>query len=160
MKHISSLQNKLVKEVVALRTKAKARKEKGHFIVEGQRELQLALQAGFEAETIFWCAEIFSIEAFQKWQSTLHKKIECIQVSLEVYHKIGVRESTEGVVGIVAQKNGDLYIHTYRHKEDTGNCKIPFRDGNGSSNRCHNTIPNSGVPTFFDQPSHFKESKH
>lgn len=108
MKHISSLQNKLVKEVVALRTKAKARKEKGHFIVEGQRELQLALQAGFEAETIFWCAEIFSIEAFQKWQSTLHKKIECIQVSLEVYHKIGVRESTEGVVGIVAQKNGDL----------------------------------------------------
>lgn len=108
MKHISSIQNNLIREVVALQSKAKTRKEKGLFIVEGQRELQLALHGGFEAKTIFWCAEIFRTGEFEKWQSKFDEKTEYVRVSHEVYQKIGMRENTEGVVGVLLQKNKDV----------------------------------------------------
>lgn len=108
MKHISSTQNKIVKELILLQTKVKVRKEKLQFTVEGQREIHLAHLAQYNIETIFWCSEIFDESQFMLWQRQLNQDVEIISVSLAVYQKLVVRDSTEGVVGIVNQKDHHL----------------------------------------------------
>jgi len=108
MKHISSIHNQSVKHVVALQAKAKARKESGCFTAEGLRELQLAFIAGYEATHIYWCPEILNDDAFKSWITKFNLKSEIVSVSLEVYRKMVMRDSTEGVIGVLKQKNNIL----------------------------------------------------
>ena len=55
---ITSLQNPKLKRLLELQGKSSARREAGLFVVEGVRELGHCLDAGYEAETVFWCPEI------------------------------------------------------------------------------------------------------
>ena len=48
---ITSLQNTRVKRVVQLQQKSSERRRSGLFVVEGQRELQHCLEAGYEARS-------------------------------------------------------------------------------------------------------------
>ena len=48
MKQITSIQNPFVKNLVLLQDKAKARKQSGTFIIEGQRESEVAVKGGYE----------------------------------------------------------------------------------------------------------------
>ena len=108
MKHIASTQNKAVKNIVALQSKAKARKETKSFIAEGLRELQLAFTAGYEAMHIYWCPEILEEGAFKKWIGKFSVESEVTAVSTDVYRKMVMRDTTEGVVGVLKQKDAKL----------------------------------------------------
>ena len=44
MKQISSVQNPFIKSLVLLQEKAKARKQTGTFLIEGQREISIAIK--------------------------------------------------------------------------------------------------------------------
>ena len=55
---ITSPSNPKIKRLLALQQKSSARREAGLFVVEGQRELQHCLDAGFEIDTIFVCPEV------------------------------------------------------------------------------------------------------
>ena len=50
---ISSLQNPHVKHLVQLQQKSAERRRTGLFVVEGQRELQYCLAAGFTVQELF-----------------------------------------------------------------------------------------------------------
>ena len=51
---ITSAQNPKVKRLLALQQKSSERREAGLFVVEGRRELERCLAAGFEVQTVFW----------------------------------------------------------------------------------------------------------
>ena len=55
---LTSAQNPKFKRLVALREKSRLRRDEGVFVVEGRRELEHCLEAGFEVETVFVCPEI------------------------------------------------------------------------------------------------------
>ena len=55
---VTSAQNRKVKTLLALQEKARLRKEMGLFVVEGRRELEHCMRAGFEIDTLFYCPEI------------------------------------------------------------------------------------------------------
>ena len=55
---ISSSQNPKIKRLLALQKDSSLRRECGLFVVEGRRELQHCIDAGFEIDTIFVCPEI------------------------------------------------------------------------------------------------------
>lgn len=57
---ISSAQNPKIKHLLSLQEKSRLRKEEGLFVVEGVREVARALDAGYQAETLFVCPEIFN----------------------------------------------------------------------------------------------------
>ena len=59
---ITSGQNPKIKALLELQEKSRARREKGLFIVEGQRELDHCIAAGFVPDTIFICPEIYLSE--------------------------------------------------------------------------------------------------
>ena len=76
MKQITSIQNPFVKNLVVLQDKAKARKQSGTFIIEGQREIELALKGDYEIETLLFCPELSGKSENLNIQIAEHLKIE------------------------------------------------------------------------------------
>ena len=58
METITSAQNPKIKNLLLLQEKSRARREQGLFVVEGRRELEHCLSAGFTVRTLFVCPEI------------------------------------------------------------------------------------------------------
>ncbi|PKD20181.1 rRNA methyltransferase [Salegentibacter salinarum] len=105
VKQISSTQNKEVKHLLQLQEKSRLRRKEGMFLVEGQREIQLALKGKFELQAVYFCPNLISLEEVQKFTST---EIQITEISSEVYEKIAYRSSTEGVLAIFKTKKNSL----------------------------------------------------
>ncbi|MEO9891251.1 RNA methyltransferase [Aurantibacter sp.] len=107
IKHISSVQNALVKKVLLLKEKSRERKKTGLFILEGQRELQLALHGNYKIISLFFQEDLIELKAISNL--FLGDKIsEIISISKAVYQKLAYRETTEGLIAIVEAKDHDL----------------------------------------------------
>lgn len=101
MKEIISTQNPLIKQLVQLQEKARARKQSGTFLIEGQRELMLAKKGGYEIETVLYVPDMLEEREVKK----LAGKAELIIISREVYQKLAYRDTTEGVIAVAKAKS-------------------------------------------------------
>jgi len=101
IKYISSIQNPLVKNILLLKEKSKARKKQGLFILEGVRELNLVLKGNYHIASLLFYKELIS---FDKVQQLSSKDTELIEISKEVYQKLAFRSTTEGIIAIVNTK--------------------------------------------------------
>ena len=106
MKQITSIQNPFIKSLVLLQEKSKARKQSGTFLIEGKREIELALKGNYEIETILFLPEIISELQIAKFTNS--KTFELIEISKDVYQKLAYRDTTEGVLAIAKTKSLDL----------------------------------------------------
>ena len=104
-KHLSSLQNPIVKKILLLKDKARERKKTGLFVLEGKREIELAVKGGYKIQTLLFEPSLFTKEEVQ---SSFNFVSECISVSKEVYQKIAYRGTTEGAIAIVEAKKSNL----------------------------------------------------
>ena len=114
IKHISSIQNSLIKTIVLLKDKSRERKKKGVFVLEGKRELELAQKGNYQIQTILFYEDITAAAELQSIYNNL-STIELISITKEVYQKIAYRQSTEGVLAIATSKSHnleDLYFDT------------------------------------------------
>lgn len=105
MKQISSVQNPFIKSLVQLQEKAKARKQTGTFLIEGQREISLALKGDYTLQTILFVPEIIDYNTIQNFVS---QNVEYIEITKEVYQKLAYRDTTEGVLAIAETKSLSL----------------------------------------------------
>lgn len=111
-KTITSPQNPLIKQIVLLQEKSRERRKQKLFIIEGQREISLAIKGGYELDTILFCSEILTEDNFNELKKSLSSKVEIIEVSSEIYKKIAYRSSTEGVLAI--SKTKDLNLSSFK----------------------------------------------
>src|SRR5690606_3391937 len=102
MKKIESVQNPFIKSLVQLQEKAKARKQTGTFLIEGQREIELALKGGYEIETILFLPEIFFEEQLN---NLTNKQLNVIEISKDTYQKLAYRDTTEGILAVAKTKS-------------------------------------------------------
>ena len=102
MKQITSIQNPFIKSLVQLKEKAKLRKQTGTFLIEGLRELSLALKGNYEIETILFLPEL--IGKYQIYK-LVNQSTETIEISKEVYQKLAYRDTTEGIIAIAKTKS-------------------------------------------------------
>ncbi|AZQ44333.1 TrmH family RNA methyltransferase [Nonlabens ponticola] len=113
MKFISSPHNATIRLAEQLQRKSKARKKEGLFLVEGKREIQLALDGGFELTQLLICGEVF-LESSEFTRDQIEKHInikestEVIAVSSEVYEKLAYRSGTEGCIAFAKAKSQQL----------------------------------------------------
>jgi TrmH family RNA methyltransferase len=107
-KTISSLQNPLIKQLLQLSEKSRARKKTGLFVIEGQREIQLALKSDYLLSTVLFCSDILSEEDLYVLKEQANSKAQFIEISIEVYQKVAYRGSTEGVLAIAEAKELQL----------------------------------------------------
>lgn len=103
---ISSVQNPRIKRLLLLQQKSAERRRQGVFVVEGRRELQHCMEAGYEVESLFWCAALNAERPsfLEEYSGKAVRDMQCYEVSERVYEKIAYRGTTEGVVAIVRQR--------------------------------------------------------
>lgn len=105
MKQITSVQNPFIKLLVQLQEKAKSRKQTGTFLIEGKREIELALKGNYELETVLFLPEIISEEEINK---LTNQQLNVIEISKDVYQKLAYRDSTEGIIAVAKSKSLQL----------------------------------------------------
>jgi TrmH family RNA methyltransferase len=105
MKQITSSQNPYIKSLIQLQEKAKARKQSGTFLIEGIREIELAIKGKYEIETILICNEVTDFSKNPKIQKS---KSPIIEISKEVYQKLAYRDTTEGILAVAKTKSLQL----------------------------------------------------
>ena len=117
---ISSTQNPKIKRLLLLQQKSQERRKQGVFVVEGRRELEHCIKAGYEVESAFLSEELrvkseefatalLSLSPTAVANSslfTLHSSL--VTVSPQVYERIAYRGSTEGIMAIVRAKSHRL----------------------------------------------------
>lgn len=97
---ISSVQNPKVKRLLALQQKSSERREAGLFVVEGRREIERCLAAGFEVQTLFCTPEVASVVPQGAYDQYL--------VTPKVYERVAYRGSTEGMIAEVRTRQWQL----------------------------------------------------
>ena len=85
---ISSILNPFIKQLVQLKYKSKARKKSGLFLIEGEREITLALKGGYNIETILYYAELISLEQIN---ALTNRQVDIFEVSKDVYETVRAR---------------------------------------------------------------------
>lgn len=124
---ITSAQNPRIKNVVSLLEKSKARRELQLFIAEGIREFTACINNGYIIKNLLLNSGIYKtpqdfLSLLPDNLSTLINNISTFLCSPNVYAKIAYRESTEGVVAVVEEKN--LSVDDVGVRGRTG--KAPF----------------------------------
>jgi TrmH family RNA methyltransferase len=112
-KLITSVTNPLVKELFKLKEKARERRNSGSFLIEGKRELSLAIKSGYTIETLLFFPDLFSKSEASAME---HYNIEIIEVSKDVFQKLAHRETTEGVFAVVKSKPHNLEALKLKNK--------------------------------------------
>ncbi|MEO0572904.1 MAG: RNA methyltransferase [Bacteroidota bacterium] len=123
-KKIESLHNPLVKKILRLKEKSRERKKLGRFVIEGLREMELALKAGYELESLMICPEIMDASKMKKWGATT------IHLSHQVYEKVAHRGSTEGIIAIAKTKSHDIKRLRLRENPIILVAEAPEKPGN------------------------------
>ncbi len=116
-KQIVSIQNTYIKELVQLKEKSRIRKKKQLFLIEGFREISLAIQGGYELQTVLFVKAIIKETEIKKLLGPSISNIEVIEISNIVYKKLALRESTEGVLAV--SMNKDLTLNSIKFKNNT-----------------------------------------
>lgn len=107
MEKISSLQNPRIKQLIRLQTKAKERKDLGLTVVEGAREIRIALNHGYEPDCLFVYPDLY---AKSDYPQVLEQAPESkrIQLTQAVFEKIAYREGSDGLIALIRPKSHDL----------------------------------------------------
>jgi len=104
-KQISSSQNPLIRQLVQLKFKSRERKKTDQFLIEGEREIDMALKGGYILETVLYYPELVSEEQIKAFTN---QQINTIAVSKEVYEKLAYRDSTQGILAVAKSKTHDI----------------------------------------------------
>ncbi|MBR1706340.1 MAG: RNA methyltransferase [Bacteroidales bacterium] len=108
---VTSAQNAKVKNLLLLQEKSKARREQGLFVVEGRREVEHCLSAGFVPRTLFLCDTILpdsDREALSAQAERLNPQCTFVSLPETLYRKVAYREGTEGVIAEVRYRERTL----------------------------------------------------
>ena len=101
---ITSAQNAKIKNILALE-KARERKKQNLFIIEGVKELSLAIEGGYKINSVFFCPEIIDERSVLKMVKNEHL---LIPVQRALFEKITYRESTGGILALSEQRQHSL----------------------------------------------------
>ncbi len=107
MEKIISLQNSRVKQISKLQAKARERKNANLFIIEGAREISLALEGGYSIDSIFVCPELFSKSDYPDLLDRIDSRIQ-FEVSDAVFEKIAYREGSDGLLALTKPQSHTL----------------------------------------------------
>ena len=108
---VTSASNPKIKNLLLLQEKSRARREQGLFVVEGLRELEHCVAAGFAVRTLFVCPEIAGSSEEVSFpepsafftgsgKDTSFEPL-CVEIPEQLYRKVAYRDSTEGVIAEV-----------------------------------------------------------
>lgn len=98
---ITSPTNQTIKDLVRLKNR-KGIESEHSFLVEGVRECQRALRAGFNLKSLFFCKDLLNADG-QSFVLQAPQNV-CTSVSQQAFAKVATREGSEGILTVFDQK--------------------------------------------------------
>ncbi len=127
IKNISSFNNPIIKNLLKL-TKARYRKEQNLIIIDGYREIQLALQNNYQLVQLFYCPDLDNKNKIKELPELAPDKI--IKLSKAVFNKVCYKQKADGLLATVHPRyysltdiklNSNLIILVLENVEKPGN---------------------------------------
>ena len=95
---LTSLGNPQVKDVVRLRSR-RHRDREGRFLIEGLREVRMAVEARFDLGVVYYCGELLAEEGGQPLLGRIADSgVECRPTSRGVLEKMSYRRTPDGIL--------------------------------------------------------------
>ncbi len=103
MLRITSPTNPRIKKILELQDKSRSRRNDNMFVIEGPREILLAVSGRYRIESLYFCPELINT---QEAKDAIQKagNAEQIELSLAVFEKIAYRKSTGGLIAVALMK--------------------------------------------------------
>lgn len=100
---ITSIKNPKVRQLVTLQ-KPRERKETGLILIEGLKEILMAVDSGVVLHSVFYCREFFA-ERNPALKALFSKadKYELTEISREVFAKVTYRDNSSGLIATAKQ---------------------------------------------------------
>ncbi len=98
---ITSLQNPLIRNVLVLQDKPRERRKQELFVVEGVREIGLAIGAGYELTALFYCPDIFPEDHLDRLLADVQGPCEMIEISYPIFSRLAYRQESGGLIVLV-----------------------------------------------------------
>lgn len=108
---ITSLQNQRVKDAIKLRDR-RQRDKQGRILIEGVREVALALKSGVELVEVFACEPLCqSVEACRVLTEIQSSGVPCSAVTTQVFEKLSFGDRHEGLIAVALPPRQGLPAH-------------------------------------------------
>jgi TrmH family RNA methyltransferase len=104
---ITSPQNPRIKKLLELQEKSRARRDDQLFVIEGPREILLALAGGYEIESLYFCPQLITTDEAKQVVKRAGNA-EQIELSLPVFEKVAYRKTTGGLLAVAVMKRHGL----------------------------------------------------
>jgi TrmH family RNA methyltransferase len=111
-KIITSLQNPLIKNVLLLSEKSRERKAQHRIVIEGLREIRLAIMGGFCITDLLYAPGLVSEVELNSLITPDHR-FDLTEVSTDVFNRMAYRTDSGGVIALAEPKRltfGDLQL--------------------------------------------------
>lgn len=94
---ITSARNPKIKNIIKLQQKSSERQKQNLIVIEGLREIGLAIKSGMILKSVFYCSDIISNEDIEQ---ELNFTGTYFEISSDIYNKLAYRGSTEGIIAL------------------------------------------------------------
>jgi RNA methyltransferase, TrmH family len=101
---IESLQNARIKNVIRL-SKARERKEQHVILIEGFREISMAVNSGFIIKEMYFSTEVNHHPGTESLFQNLPSSCRKMEVSKPVFEKMAYRENSDGLIALAIPRN-------------------------------------------------------
>src|SRR5690606_1094309 len=105
---ISSIQNPLVRHMLQLRDKSRERNKNGRFVIEGTKEMELAIKGNYTLKTVLYCPKLIARDRVAHLVKDLSPVPEIMEISMEIFRKLAYRESSGGILALAITKEHGL----------------------------------------------------
>lgn len=112
MELITSLQNPRIKHIVKLMAKQSERRTQHLFVIEGAREMSLALAGGYSIHSVYVCKELFAKTDYPDVLNGLAPE-QCFEISHKVFEKLAYRSGSDGLIVLAEPRThalSDLHL--------------------------------------------------
>jgi TrmH family RNA methyltransferase len=111
---ITSLQNPKIKEISTFVNKPSLLSKKALLLIEGLKEISIAVECNVRFKTVFFCAKIIDNQDVMNIIGEINSDCEIIEVAEHVFAKIAYRKTTGGILVLAerpTKKLSDLKIN-------------------------------------------------
>ena len=103
-KQISSLQNPLIRNIILLEEKPRERRQQNLAVIEGLREVKLAIASGFTVPMILYGPMVLDPAELNALIDRVTGPFELVEITPEIFTKLAYREDSGGVIATVVPK--------------------------------------------------------
>lgn len=103
-KQITSLQNPLIKNMILLQEKPRERLKQQLAVIEGLREVKLAIASGFTVTMILYSPEFLDSAELSKILKETGSAFKLVEITPDLFNKLAYRKDTGGIIATVVPK--------------------------------------------------------